>query len=191
LHHFDIRASHLIQKPGEFVLALPAAYHCGFSHGFNVGEAVNLATDAWFPWGRLARLHDRRLQRPALFSVDALLLEVARQCSSGVYNVALISQELKFLIESETAARKRVQEQGVSQIILLSHSKIIACSICSEDCVLSHLFCSRCKIPATCLLHLEFTCQCDDLEQVSLCLHYSLEELQQLWHNVTHGQGNS
>lgn len=31
----------LLQRPGEFVLTFPKAYHAGFSYGFNRGEAVN------------------------------------------------------------------------------------------------------------------------------------------------------
>lgn len=32
-----------VQNPGELILTLPKAYHCGFSTGFNISEAVNLA----------------------------------------------------------------------------------------------------------------------------------------------------
>lgn len=32
-----------IQNPGEIIFTLPKAYHCGFSTGFNISEAVNLA----------------------------------------------------------------------------------------------------------------------------------------------------
>jgi histone demethylase JARID1 len=32
-----------VQYPGELILTLPKAYHCGFSSGFNISEAVNLA----------------------------------------------------------------------------------------------------------------------------------------------------
>jgi histone demethylase JARID1 len=33
---------HLLQHPGEFVVTYPKAYHAGFSHGWNLAEAVNL-----------------------------------------------------------------------------------------------------------------------------------------------------
>jgi len=32
------------QRPREYMLTLFGAYHCGFSQGFNVGEAVNVGT---------------------------------------------------------------------------------------------------------------------------------------------------
>ena len=32
------------QRPGQFILTLFNAYHCGFSQGYNVGQAVNLTT---------------------------------------------------------------------------------------------------------------------------------------------------
>ena len=40
-----------MQAAGEFVVTFPRAYHGGFSNGFNCGEAVNFATDDWFPFG--------------------------------------------------------------------------------------------------------------------------------------------
>ena len=43
-----------VQRPGEFIVTFPAAFHAGFSHGFNCGEAVNVADAHWLPFGRSA-----------------------------------------------------------------------------------------------------------------------------------------
>jgi len=32
------------QRPKQYVCTFFKAYHCGFSHGFNVGEAVNFVS---------------------------------------------------------------------------------------------------------------------------------------------------
>ncbi|KAL9536450.1 hypothetical protein PS6_011897 [Mucor atramentarius] len=31
------------QRPGQFVVVYPLAYHSGFNHGFNMSETVNFA----------------------------------------------------------------------------------------------------------------------------------------------------
>ena len=38
------------QKPGEYVYTFFKAYHAGFSHGFNIGEAVNVASPLSFDY---------------------------------------------------------------------------------------------------------------------------------------------
>ncbi|CAN7118531.1 unnamed protein product [Brassica rapa subsp. narinosa] len=44
----------VVQRLGEFIVTFPMAYHAGFSHGFNCGEAVNFAMGDWFPFGAIA-----------------------------------------------------------------------------------------------------------------------------------------
>eukprot|EP00850_Spirogloea_muscicola_P018267 SM000166S02448 [mRNA] locus=s166:30996:36046:+ [translate_table: standard] len=66
-----------VQQCGEFVVTFPRAYHAGFSHGFNCGEAVNFAMGDWFPLGAAACQRYQLLKRPPLFSFDDLLCREA------------------------------------------------------------------------------------------------------------------
>lgn len=44
LMNHGIKVYKTYQRPKEYVLTLFGAYHCGFSQGFNVGQAVNVGT---------------------------------------------------------------------------------------------------------------------------------------------------
>jgi len=41
----------VVQRPGEFVINYPGAYHSGFNHGYNCAESTNFATRAWIGVG--------------------------------------------------------------------------------------------------------------------------------------------
>lgn len=44
-----------VQRPGEFMVTMPRAYHWGFNGGYNVAEAVNFALTDWIQYGREAK----------------------------------------------------------------------------------------------------------------------------------------
>lgn len=66
-----------VQDVGCFVATFPRAYHCGFSCGFNIGEAVNFATPEWWPFGDDARFLYRRLGRAHIVPHEQALCDEA------------------------------------------------------------------------------------------------------------------
>ncbi|KAI4315921.1 hypothetical protein L6164_023950 [Bauhinia variegata] len=68
-----------VQKPGEFVITFPRAYHAGFSHGFNCGEAVNFAVSGWLPFGEKATKRYGNLRMPLVVPFEELLYKGAMQ----------------------------------------------------------------------------------------------------------------
>jgi jumonji domain-containing protein 2 len=45
-----------VQKAGEFIVLLPAAFHFGFTHGYNCSESIDIAPKAWVPAGASANV---------------------------------------------------------------------------------------------------------------------------------------
>ncbi|CAL1374252.1 unnamed protein product [Linum trigynum] len=63
----------LIQNPGEFVVTFPRAYHVGFSHGFNCGEAANFSTPQWLEVAKEAAVRRAAMNYLPMLSHQQLL----------------------------------------------------------------------------------------------------------------------
>lgn len=74
----------LVQNAGEFVVTFPRAYHSGFSHGFNCGEAANIATPEWLRLAREAAIRRASINCPPMVSHFQLLYDLALSLSSRV-----------------------------------------------------------------------------------------------------------
>lgn len=63
------------QKPGEYVCTFFKAYHAGFSHGFNIGEAVNFASPISLNYIQESMnfLVKNKDKKPAVLSYDWLV----------------------------------------------------------------------------------------------------------------------
>ncbi|VFQ64793.1 unnamed protein product [Cuscuta campestris] len=63
----------LVQYPGEFVVTFPRAYHVGFSHGFNCGEAANFGTPQWLTVAKDAAVRRAAMDYLPMLSHQQLL----------------------------------------------------------------------------------------------------------------------
>ncbi|KAB1222263.1 Lysine-specific demethylase 5B [Morella rubra] len=162
-----------VQKPGEFIITFPRAYHAGFSHGFNCGEAVNFAVGDWFPLGAVASRryallnrvpllpHEELLCKEAMLLYMSLELEDLDYSSADLVSHRCIKISFVNLIRFQHCARWLLMKSractGVSSI---SHDTIV-CSICKRDCYVAYINCN-CYMHPVCLRHdmvsLDFPC---------------------------------
>ena len=104
-----------VQRAGEFIVTFPEAFHCGFSYGFNVGEAANFATEDWIAHGSRA-VHDYRIKaKREVFSFDRLLFTLASNLDD-LQNPALLLGELERVGMEEIRLRERLVQSGVARM---------------------------------------------------------------------------
>ncbi|XP_061366546.1 lysine-specific demethylase JMJ705-like [Gastrolobium bilobum] len=74
----------LVQNAGEFVVTFPRAYHTGFSHGFNCGEAANIATPEWLRVAKDAAIRRASINYPPMVSHFQLLYDLGLALCSRI-----------------------------------------------------------------------------------------------------------
>ncbi|XP_061343061.1 lysine-specific demethylase JMJ13 isoform X2 [Gastrolobium bilobum] len=153
-----------VQKPGEFIITFPRAYHAGFSHGFNCGEAVNFAIGDWFPLGAIASRryallnrvpllpHEELLCKEAMFLHTCLELEDSDFPSSDLFSHNSIKISFVNLMRFQHCARWILMKSAAC-ISISSHSHgTILCSLCKRDCYIAYVDCN-CHSHPVCLRH--------------------------------------
>ncbi|KAG9150463.1 hypothetical protein Leryth_010851 [Lithospermum erythrorhizon] len=153
-----------VQKPGEFVITFPRAYHAGFSHGFNCGEAVNFAIGDWFPLGSIASCRYALLNRVPLLPHEELIckeamllhrsLELDDKGHSSVEMNSHYSIKVSFVTLMRFQHRVRwylAKTKASFGVTLISHGTIL-CSLCKRDCYVAYMNCN-CFLHPTCLRH--------------------------------------
>ncbi|KAI9111849.1 hypothetical protein K1719_017539 [Acacia pycnantha] len=162
-----------VQKPGEFIVTFPRAYHAGFSHGFNCGEAVNFAIGDWIPLGAIASRRYAHLNRVPLLPLEELLCKEAMllytsleledsdfpSADSTFHNSIKIS--FTNLMRFQHCARWFLIKSGAcTNVSSHSHGSIL-CSLCKRDCYVAYVDCD-CHMHPVCLRHdiesLDLTC---------------------------------
>ncbi|GAV62514.1 JmjC domain-containing protein/JmjN domain-containing protein [Cephalotus follicularis] len=115
----------LIQNPGEFVVTFPRAYHVGFSHGFNCGEAANFGTPQWLKVAKDAAVRRAAMNYLPMLSHQQLLylltmsfvLRVPRSLLPGARSSRLRDRQKE---ERELLVKKAFIEDVVNENSKLS-----------------------------------------------------------------------
>ncbi|CAN6253670.1 unnamed protein product [Urochloa humidicola] len=171
LHH-HVPVYRAVQKPGEFVITFPRAYHSGFSHGFNCGEAVNFATGEWFPLGAVASQRYALLKRIPVLPYEELLCKettlVANESPMSDREDIIFQSCMKApfvqLMRFQHRVRWSLVKMGARTHYKAEIDATVLCGICRRDCYVAHIMCN-CRADAICLCHEEeikkCSCSCD------------------------------
>ncbi|KAH7286626.1 hypothetical protein KP509_32G015600 [Ceratopteris richardii] len=166
-----------VQYPGEFIITFPRAYHAGFSHGFNCGEAVNFAMADWFPFGAEACLRYESLGRFPLLPHEELLCREAMVIKNGMGHArcknakskqeACVEMAFVTLMESLQQMKRTFDRQGAKTT--MSNHIDVFCSLCKHKCYVAYTHC-KCFSEPICFNHGDLfnNCSCDGNRKVVL-----------------------
>ncbi|CAO0801826.1 unnamed protein product [Mucor circinelloides] len=155
----DIDVYAVDQRPGQFVVVYPQAYHSEFNHGFNLCEAVNFAPDKQLSLGWLKNYKSYR--RQPYFSYDHKLLTDLQSRNTPEHGNWL-RFKLREMRLSEMEERKDVRAKQLEERIVAKDDvrEGLQCAFCNRHCYLSYIGCS-CTPKIACLEHVAKLCACD------------------------------
>ncbi|XWS47847.1 hypothetical protein CRYUN_Cryun13aG0020300 [Craigia yunnanensis] len=116
--HAGIPCCRLVQNAGEFVVTFPRAYHSGFSHGFNFGEAANIATPEWLRVARDAAIRRASINYPPMVSHFQLLFDLALElCSRVPMSISAKPKSSRLKDKKKSEGETLVKELFVQNLI--------------------------------------------------------------------------
>ncbi|XP_024987920.1 lysine-specific demethylase JMJ706-like [Cynara cardunculus var. scolymus] len=156
----------VVQSPGEFVITFPRAYHAGFSHGFNCGEAVNFAAHDWFPFGGAANERYALLRKKPIIPYEEILCKEAMilssktrkddTCDPDAVSERFIKISFTSLIRKHDCALLWLKSLDRSLRIASNLEETISCSLCKQDCYVANVICN-CYVDPICVFHAHIT----------------------------------
>ncbi|XP_056684326.1 putative lysine-specific demethylase JMJ16 isoform X2 [Spinacia oleracea] len=172
-----------IQRPGEFVLFLPGAYHTGFDCGFSCSASAVFAPLDWLPLGQISIELYRDRRRKTLISYDKVLLRAADEALKAQWEFLLrgkktskvltwkealgkdgvLAKTLRARIRSETRCRDYLSSPSQSRKMdkaFVGDGRKLECSICCHDLYLSAVSCHCTHNKYSCLIHAKHFCSC-------------------------------
>jgi histone demethylase JARID1 len=143
------------QYPNEFIVTFPKAYHSGFSHGWNVSEAVNVADPSWISYATEAQSSyaSEGFMKKQSFPYDWLIFE-------NILNMGMLdfSDKAKQQLMTEFNQIKMREMKNRDFVTDCYEKACLAkfenattrydahvCTVCQNYCYLSYLSCGSCK----------------------------------------------
>lgn len=180
----DIPVYRTEQHPREYIVTFPKAYHSGFSHGYNVSEAVNIASPKWIKFAYLADEDYAREKyvKKLSFPYEWLLVENLRLINyieMSEKSKQEIFNEFEKIAYREIGIRENIKECYKKLTIkkfddVLTRYDAITCSYCKNYSYLSYLTCIGCK-KIGCSSHMSI-CKCSNSAMI-LNIRFTEQEL--------------
>jgi len=193
-----VKVVHTLQEAGHFIVTMPRAYHSGFSHGFNIGEAVNFATVDWVPAGvkcchMYHRSDDHESTRHSVINCDLLMYRLARAVihQTDPYTwkdlpesaCSALQEWLCLTVQEDLKNRKELMDKGVKVYEMtgsVEDEEFRECKVCKVSSFAAVLICS-CKHDQTvCLRHKHELCSSCTYEKKMILSWFPSMELQQM-----------
>ncbi|KAG0261437.1 hypothetical protein BGZ95_004230 [Linnemannia exigua] len=171
----------LDQRPGQFVVTFPQAYHAGFNHGFNFAEAVNFAPPDWCKFGLECVQRYKEHRKHPVFSHDELILTTALNDPS-IATAYWLKDGIQDLFERETSQRRDVKRAYPTIKVSVEEAdkpeEEVQCLHCNTYIYLSQIGC-QCQTRVVCPDHIDELCKCDSPKRF-LRLRYSDDRLKEI-----------
>ncbi|XP_053402406.1 protein Jumonji-like isoform X2 [Mercenaria mercenaria] len=184
--------SRCVQTEREFVVIFPSVNYSSINLGYNMSESVHYGTQDWIPEGYQASMNLGVNHDVELFSMDAMLVFLARDSTTQDTTLALLLPYLEKVVEREISERKKLFEAGLKETEQL-HDKlekpsqkcdvleeIIICDVSNKICYLSMVLNSHENSAFSLdqgLIHIQ---KRKNLKNCKLMYRYSEEELKAL-----------
>ncbi|KAH7547879.1 hypothetical protein JRO89_XS14G0031500 [Xanthoceras sorbifolium] len=114
----------LVQNPGEFVVTFPRAYHAGFSHGFNCGEAANFGTPQWLKVAKEAAVRRAAMNYLPMLSHQQLLYLLTMSFVSRVPRSLLPGARSSRLRDRQKEERELLVKKAFIEDILIENNNL-------------------------------------------------------------------
>jgi len=156
-----VPVSRAVQGPRDFMITDAAAHHCGFSHGFAVCEAVNLATERWIPWATKTAALYKSMKRMAVIPARLFLVQVASdlQKQGRKYPKALRRSLIEIVKEDKMLRENWCKVDGIQfkNTIQAFEAYIYdTCDICREHLWPSYVHCKCDNDNRFCMRHTQY-----------------------------------